>query len=56
MGGACSTNKPPQRTAPVSALDGVVPAAGDAPGGEEDRRLENCRRGADENVGILAPP
>ena len=38
MGGGSSKTKPPQRTAPVSALDGVLPAAGDAFGGEEDRR------------------
>ena len=51
MGGACSTTKPPQRTAPVSALDGVVPAAGDASGGEEDRRGADNADNADNAEG-----
>ena len=57
MGGASSKTKPPQRTTPVSALDGVVPAAaGDASGGEEDRRgADNADNTANTGGDATAP-
>ena len=57
MGGASSKTKPPQRTTPVPALDGFLPAAaGDASGGEEDRRGADNADNADNTGGDATAP